>query len=266
MTAQHRCLPHRDVVEVVLVADRVMLEGLVPALLDEMPGQVAVPDVPGGAIQLHQPDLDLRVTVRTSESVRAEVLADPVSEADRGARQVVLDARPQPGDGGLEQVPGAVELVPVRQVGVPLIGSTRPEERVEVPIVLLRGSNQGRQLRQTPLTHRVRPQRGLPGERLQQLVHVGIGKELALQRFVRRLAGRPPESVVPAHRLDPRVAVVQQLGRVQLLSDVPETAADTHRTRGDGGKRACGRHHRAQAHERRPACLRKASPSTASAS
>lgn len=168
-----------------------------------------------------------------------------------------------------------------------MVAALRTEERVEVPVVLLGGRDEIRELRQTGLAHRVRPLRDLPGEGLEELVHVGISEQFALQLLARRLACRDPERVVPTHRLDPAVAVVQQLRRSQPLTGAPEAAGHPHVACRDGGHGPRGRHDGAQAgwvmrhrgstfglgsvrrcpdQSIRVAFLRKASPSTASAS
>ena len=50
-----------------------------------------------------------------------------------------------------KSMPGAVQLVSVRQIGVPLIQSARLKEGVQVPVVLLGGGDQRRKLRQSRL-------------------------------------------------------------------------------------------------------------------
>ena len=109
---------HRGMVLVIRVpADAGRLQ---PALTQEEHGPVEIASVASLAVQLDQRELDLLVTVGAPESVRAERLADVIREAHRRVEQHPLARGPNVGQARLNQVPGAIQLVLVRQIRVPL--------------------------------------------------------------------------------------------------------------------------------------------------
>ena len=81
-------------------------------------GQLEVARVAGGAVQLDERQLDLRVTAHGVAAVGTELAVDVLGELEGHPREVAVDAGLERGGGGLEQVPEAVQLVPPLQVGV----------------------------------------------------------------------------------------------------------------------------------------------------
>ena len=110
MTGDLVRLAHRDVVLQVGRAEVVAVEQAAPAQVDEPRGQVEVGPVPGHPVQLDQRGLDLRVPV---DVVRrpAEPLDDQVREAPGDRDELSPTAGPRGGDGGLDEVARAVQLV-----------------------------------------------------------------------------------------------------------------------------------------------------------
>src|SRR5256885_999337 len=74
------------------------------------------------AVQLDQRHLDLGVAGCGRLLARAEQTVDVVGEAGGHAKQAVAAGRAVMGDGGLEEMAGAVQLVAVAEVGPALSG------------------------------------------------------------------------------------------------------------------------------------------------
>ena len=111
-------------------------------LLDPLAGQLQVRPVPGLPVQLHQRHLDLGMTGCHDALPRAEHGVDGVGEAPGDAEQAVVPGGAAMRDRRLEEVPRAVELVPVGEVGpAPARLGHRPV-RVDVSVGALRRGHQ----------------------------------------------------------------------------------------------------------------------------
>jgi hypothetical protein len=188
------------------------------------------------SVELDQGQLDLGVAVGPGAlglRGRAELGDDVVGEAAGDGEQLVGAGRAAVGDGGLEEVAGAVELVEV-DIGPALAGAVAGEVGVEVAVRPLGGGDRG----DGGLD--VGRQRGVgagmggkgPARRLQPLVEVGVVEEAAVVGAV-DLAGRAVEIVQAAGRLDllplgrdrdPAVAL--QAGRPEGVLDRPGVDRD----------------------------------------
>src|SRR5262249_39052868 len=112
-------------------------EEAVPAIVQQEASQIQVPLLAGLAVQLHQRCLDLRVAGRGRPLAGAKRRVDVVGEAPRDSQQTVAAGSPAMSDGGLEQMPGAVELVAVPEVDPAPPWLSHRVVRVEVAIRLL---------------------------------------------------------------------------------------------------------------------------------
>lgn len=161
--------------------------------LDEQRGLIDVALLTERATELGQAHLDLGVPADRVAPVDAELLAYEFGREAGDGHESVIGVRPRarPGDGRLEEVSEAVQLVPPLQGRPALALTVAAEHRVEVSVGLLRGGD--------PVDHAAEPLleiavgRGirapdLPRERLEVLVDLGVGE----------LAPRRPAGSVPA--------------------------------------------------------------------
>ncbi len=137
--------------------------------------------IAGHAIQLHERELDLLVPGRVVPAVRAEHLADQIGAFDRDVQQRALAGRLEVRDGGLVEMALVVELVARRQPRPALGARARRRMRrvrgargVEVAVRFLRLRDDGDELVDLPVEHRI----GMRGERVgrgfDHLVDVGV--------------------------------------------------------------------------------------------
>src|SRR6185437_16489586 len=137
----------------------------------------------------------------------------------------------QPGDRRLDQVPEAVQLVPVLQVRVPGRLPGPPEARVQVPVFLLGGGDPGDEGLVAVLKGRGVPAAEVPGHRFEELVNLRVD-ELDARVSGARTTGvdgagrRPVEVAGPADPFHPRLAVLQDHLRVELLLLLPDAAGE----------------------------------------
>ena len=241
-------LADRHVVLEVRPAQRDVGEGAVPAPVEEQPRLLGVPRLVQRPAQLGQAHLDLRVAADALHTVGAERRADVVRSPPRRLDQGVRTAGPHPGDRGLQQVAGAVQLVTHLQVGVPRRLAGVPEAGVQVPVVVLRGDHP----RGEPPERRLRPlvtgTSGLPGERLEQLVDLGVGELPAGPlRPGGAARGDPVEVGEPAQALHPALAVLERRVGVGPLQPGPEAVGQGHLVQAERTQRPAGGHHRSAA-------------------
>jgi hypothetical protein len=231
-------LPQREVVLVVLRAPAAVgaAEPVVAADVDEGFGLLQVGPFARLSVELDQGQLDFRVAIGPGPlglAGGAELGHHVVGEAAGDPQQGIGAGGAAVGDGGLEEVAGAVELVEV-DVGPALAGAIAGEVRVQVAVRPLGGGDRG----DGGLD--VGRQRGVgagmggkgPARRLQPLVEVGVVEEAAVVGAV-DLAGRAVEIVQAAGRLDllplgrdrdPAVAL--QAGRPEGVLDPPGVDRD----------------------------------------
>jgi hypothetical protein len=193
-------VPHRHLVQVVAGAERARSERPVTAALDHPGRQLQVAAAAGLAPQLDQGHLDLRVPVDRGPAAlsgapgRAVIAAEPLDEqvgetpGHLEEPAVATAGRCHP---SLDQMAGAVHLVPVRQVR-PRFVPVQAEPRVQVPVLAL---GLGYQVHQG-VVGRAQLIAGfeLPPDTLERLIDVGIGKPHAAARAV-ELAGFTAEVV-----------------------------------------------------------------------
>ena len=113
-------LPEGHVVLVIFVAsDQAVATGF-----EEIGGEVDIAPVPGGAAKFDQGQFDLFVAVGAGSLAglgRSEGLDEQIGEAGGDGQQRCLAGGPEVGNGSLDQVSGAVELVGASEFG-PTLG------------------------------------------------------------------------------------------------------------------------------------------------
>ena len=117
---------------------------LLPAVVEKSTGRAEVAMLAGDSVELDQCELDLLVAVISAgaRSVGTEDGVDQVRVTADDVEQVGLAGRFVVGDTGFDEVPGAVQLVRVAQVGEPLARLDHGEVDVEVAVVLLGAGEQ----------------------------------------------------------------------------------------------------------------------------
>ena len=121
VAAQHVGVAHGDVVLVVRATPLDVAQRASAVALDEEARLLEVARLAERPAELRQPDLDLGVAADALDAALAEHLAHEVGRAARDVDEAVVGVGPRahPGDGRLEQVPEAVQLVPPLEVGPP---------------------------------------------------------------------------------------------------------------------------------------------------
>jgi hypothetical protein len=200
----------------------VVAEEAPPAPLDEQPRLLQIALLAGGARQLGERRLDLGMPTDPGAAVGAELAADVVGRLPRHRHQPVLAVGAQPRHRRLDEVAVAVQLVPVLQVAVAHARSLVAEAGVEVAVRLLGGRDQPGQLDDRPLGGVGARPAGLPAERLQQLVDLGVGELPAAAVGERAPVGGHAEVLHPARPRHPGSAVVDDHLAAELLPVRPE--------------------------------------------
>ena len=174
-------LTDRGVVLEVVGAEAVAAEQLVPAPVDEAARGVEVALLARLAVELDQGRLDLGVPVDPVDPARPgpEGGHDQVGDATGDVEEPGVGVGAVQGDGGLDQVAGAVELVTPGQLDKALAGEVHLEVGVEVAVLGLRGLEQpdrrGQELLQPGLALGVEVRVGQrPGQGLEPLVEVAV--------------------------------------------------------------------------------------------
>ena len=240
VAAQDVGLAHRHVVLVVGAAVLDVGERAAAAALDEERGLPPVAVVARDARQLDEGGLDLGVAAEGLVAVLAEHLADEVGGATGHLEQSVVGTRPGacPRDGGLEEVPEAVELVPPLQVGPARRLPGPSEGRVQIAVRLL-GRGDPRDDRAEPLLERgvgIGPAdpSELPGHGLQVLVDLGVRELPAASTLGQPSGRRQVEVAEPALPLEPARDVRESRRAVDSLAIRPEPARDRTSSRPSG--------------------------------
>jgi hypothetical protein len=221
----------------------------VPASLDEMTGELQVAGGAGLPVQLHEGHLDERMPIQLRALARAEGSGQEIAEADRDLQQLPVPGGPMMGNGRLDKVPGAVELVApgqVRESGGAARGHL--DVRIDVTVGLLRRDDEGGRLRLFSGQVRRRFPALFPGDRLQPLVSVRVNEQWALERAL-ILAGRTKQVAERPAFAQPAKAGGYGSRPVYLLPPRPEPADDPaggKRQGTEGGRRVSGQPHRSR--------------------
>ena len=239
----------RHVVLEVGAAERhpVLAQGAVPSAVEEDPRLLDVALLPQRPAQLHQAHLDLRMPAQARRRVGTERGAHVVGGPPGDVHQLVRARGPQPGHRGLQQVPRAVQLVPRLQVAVPGLLSHVPVTGVQIAVGVL-GAAHARGEPAHGVVHLSPPGAPvLPGQRLQQLVDLGVGEAPARPVAPGRTPGDAVEVGQPARPLHPVLAVVERGGGVGVLHRGPEAGPEVDLAEPERADPAPGRHHRSAA-------------------
>ena len=134
------------------------------------------------------------------------------------------------GDGGFDEMPGAIEFVGVFDVGPALTGFGDSEVRVEVAIGLLGGGEGGDGLIEQGLQIRVGGVGNFEREGFEPFVGIGVLKDPTL-KFALGLPGGNTKVVEGSGFFQHLVAVLEGNLAIKLLLLLPEAAGE-----GDGGE------------------------------
>src|SRR6185312_12347873 len=110
------------------------------ALVDEIGGERQVPAVAGEAMEFEQGNLDFLMPAIAAllPFARAEGRSNMVDVAQHDVEEAAPAGRLAIGDGALQQVPGAVELMIVAQVGPALVRLAPEIPAIEIAVRRLR--------------------------------------------------------------------------------------------------------------------------------
>ena len=158
-----------------------------PAPAGERVGELEVAALSGLPVQLDERHLDHGMPVGPRLGPAAELLVHEVGEAAGDRQQPLVARRPRECDGGLGEVPEAVELVAHLQVAPAPGGILDLAPRVQVAVGHLRGGDELDRLGREPLELGRGLASELPGEGLEPLVDVGVAED-----HPAAFAGRPP--------------------------------------------------------------------------
>ena len=158
-------------------------------------------------------------------------------------------AGPAGGDPRLDQVTGAVELVPHLEVA-PALAAAETPVAVQVAVGLLGRRDELRRLLRERLELRVRLARGFPGERLEPLVDVRVAEDHAPPR-TRRPTGGDAQVLERARLLELLRSAEERHLAVDSLPLAEKPVEDPRRRRGERPEadlgRRCRRHTRSTA-------------------
>ena len=208
-----------------------------PALVDKVGGQVEIALLAGGMIELDQRQLDLLMAAVTAllPFLAAKNRGDIVGVATDHVEQRSLPGRLVVSDAGLDQVPGAVQLVVVAQVRPTVLLLDCRVVGVDIAVGLLRRHIQRDDLVYQGVERRIRVRGQAVGCGLYPLGHVRIPK---IVRYGLVWLPVKPHSVDAASGLalvvfdgNRAFAVCRQAGR-------PEDVVDRHGGEGHRGVRA----------------------------
>lgn len=225
--------------------------------IDEDPRLLDVARFAERPAQLGEADLDLGVPADALDAALAEHLAHEVGRTTRDADEavIVVGSRAVARNGGLEEVPEAVQLMSPFEVGPARALTGSAEARVEVAVGLLRrgdaiddateprlqlGGASGFAARRDagaggirftigePCGRRARATQppDLPGDRLEVLVHLGVGELAAAPALGQRASSREIEVAEPALAFEPALDVIERRRAVDGLSATPDAARD----------------------------------------
>jgi hypothetical protein len=194
-------------------------------LVEEERGQVEMAPLAGLAVQLDQRHLDLRMAVGGGAPVWPEHGVDAVDEPPGDTEQPVVAGGAPVGDRRLDQVPGAVELVAVGEVGP---APARLRDRVvgvDIAVVALGRRHQLDQRLAARAQLVARRAGDFERGRLQPLVDVGV-HERTSAKPARLLPGGDAEVVEVSRRLQHSEAVRQRRLTVDRLAPRPQPAVE----------------------------------------
>ena len=210
-------LAHGRVVLPVRGAEPAGAQDPVAARIHHPPGQVQVASVARRPVQLDEGHLDLGMPVDGQRPGRTEGSLDVVRGADRDLEQSIVAQRAVPGDGRLDQMADAVELVTPGHVAVRMAAADDLDEGVDVAVVALGpGDGRDRLVRRGREVGVASPAE-LPADGLEPLVDVRVQER---ERLVEHHADGP----VRTRRAGREPEVVQGAGLRQLLEPVRDRA------------------------------------------
>jgi hypothetical protein len=199
----------------------------------------------GDAIQLHQRQLDALVARDVVLFARSEVRGEQIRHSRRHREQPFLARRRVVGHGRFEQVSGAEVLVEEREILEAQVGHIDLDERIQIPVRLLRRRNAG----DDAVDLRVQRRIGLDGERpgrpFDPFVDIRIGPERPAE-LPGRLAGSDVKIAQVAGGFELLLHVLEGLGAIHFLPRRPEGIVQRdrrHRQRRQtlGGRQEIGR-------------------------
>jgi hypothetical protein len=187
------------------------------APLDHRRRQRQIARVAGEPGERDERRLDLGVPVEARLSaLGAEAPDGEVGEAAGDVEQVVAPGPASERDRGLDQVPGAVQLVALVEVLPALLGVHSLDPGVEVAVLVLGLAEQRDGVVDPPAPAAVAGAVRLPPDGLEHLVDVGVGEPQAAELAGPRIA-EAAKVVEVAARLQPLDAVIDRRGAVQCL-------------------------------------------------
>ena len=179
MTDDLALLPHGQMVLMVLPPDFPFR--LVAAGVDEVLGQIEILLFSGRLRELDQGQLDFLVAGHALTLGRAKHAVDEVGVFDGHVQQRSLAGGAEMGDGGLDQVAGAIQLVHIAQVRQAFARLGQGEVGVQISVGLLGGGDLGDDLIDGFLQLGI----GMGGQRIrsrfQHLVDVRIVEDQSLE-------------------------------------------------------------------------------------
>jgi hypothetical protein len=225
------------------------------AAAGELVRELEVAAIGGLAVQLDERDLDLRMPVGAAVRFGAEGVDEQIREAARDPEEAGR-ASASRSDPRLDQVTGTVELMSHLEVAPGLAAIELPVA-VQVAVGLLRRSDELGRFAREPLELPVRLARGLPGERLEPFVDVGVAEDHAAP-CARRPAGGDAQVLERPCPLELLRAPEKRHLAVDPLPLAEKSANDPHPGRVERPephpRRRCRRHTRGSALDRDHPC------------
>ena len=141
-----RRLANRQVVLPVAAAEPARAEPAAATPLDERGGHLEVTPLSGRPVQLDERHLDLGMAVDAVVDARPELALDGSGRTLGDEEETIVAERAVPGDGRLEEMSDAVELVAPVEIPVLGAGGEHLDERVEVAVGSLGGLDEADRL------------------------------------------------------------------------------------------------------------------------
>lgn len=227
VTDQHVGVPVGLVVLIVRAAPLDVGEDIVAAAVDEEPRLLEVAGIAGLAGEFGKRDLDLGVSADLLVRPVRELGDDVVGGPQRHAHDAAFSMpSADPGDGGLDQVAVAVQLVAPLEVGVARLLARVVEVRVEIAVLALHGLDHRPEALDLRVQLRVPGAAHLPRHRLDQLVDVRVGELASVAVLGDGAVERVDEVVDPTDLRLPLQGVRDDRVDVELLTLAPEATVD----------------------------------------
>jgi hypothetical protein len=232
-------LPHGQVVLQVARPEAARPQQTVSTPLDHARREREVAVIAGMPVQLDERRLDLGMPVEPRLTpVGAEALDHQIGKPAGHVEEVVAAHPARDGDGALDQVTEAVELMALHEIQPPALGLHALDPGVQVAVGVLDVTEQRHGLIDERAPPGFAGAPGLPADRLEHLVDVGVGEPVALERLGRRLAQAPEVREIArrlelADRVADRRRAVERRGAVLQRPHLhPRVARRRDRSRG----------------------------------